>query len=215
MESKACKKALYAALFIIIGILWLVLPGCSSTMPELLPDPPQIPPSFTCEIQFSMEGLEGTAHLERPGRSGELQSASEAARTDNGLELCFSAPETLSGVSILFLDGKARIQIGNVTSDFLTIPNGREAALPDGALISVLGNAMEQASLPSQPKENWSQNKENSEWIFTGNLAGSPDHPASYLGSFRLTVSSDGLPVLLAVDDAGISVQFSQVCPVV
>ena len=215
MEGKAHKAALYAAA-LIVGILWFILSGCSRSIPELIPDPPQLLKAFTCEIQFSMEGLEGTAHLERPGRSGELQSASEAAvNTENGLELCFSAPDTLSGVSVLFLDGRARIQIGEVMSDFLTVPNGQEAVLPDGAFISVLGKAIEQASLPSQPKENWSQDKDNSEWIFTGTLAGSLDEPASYLGSFRLTVSNDGLPVSLAVDDAGISVQFSQVCPVI
>ena len=216
MEGKAHKAALYTTILIIMGILWFILSGCSKSIPELKPDPPQLLKSFTCEIEFSMEGLEGAAHLERPGRSGELQSVSEAAMDiENGLELCFSAPDTLSGVSILFLDGKARIQIGEVMSDFLTVPNGQEAVLPEGAFISVLGKAMEQASLPTQPKENWSQDKDNSEWIFTGSLAGSMDEPASYLGKFRLTVSNDGLPVALAVDDAGISVQFSQVCPVI
>ena len=215
MKGKKCSTAIYTMLFAILGILWLALPGCSETVPELLANPPQIPQSFTCEIQFSMEGLEGSAHLERPGRSGELQPPSAAPlNPDSGLEICFSAPETLAGVSILCLEDISQVQIGSVTADFLTSSDGQNNALPNGSLVSVLSKAISLASLPSQPRENWSQEKDSSNWIFTGNLAGNMETPSSHAGSFRLTVSNDGLPVALAVDDAGISVQFSQVCPV-
>ena len=56
-----------------------------------------------------MEGLEGTARLEYPGRSEELRDTASAAAADGfgGMELSFSTPETLSGVSILYLDGMA------------------------------------------------------------------------------------------------------------
>ena len=136
MKGKKCSTAIYTMLFAILGILWLALPGCSETVPELLANPPQIPQSFTCEIQFSMEGLEGSAHLERPGRSGELQPPSAAPlNPDSGLEICFSAPETLAGVSILCLEDISQVQIGSVTADFLTSSDGQNNALPNGSLL--------------------------------------------------------------------------------
>jgi len=210
MKGKNCNKVVYTVLFAVFITLYSILPGCSETVPELLPNPPQLPQSFTCEIHFTIEGLEGTAQLSHPGRSEELQPSSAAPLNPaSGLEICFSAPETLSGVSILCLDDLARIQIDDVTVNLLTAFDGQNASLPEGSLISILSKAIEAVSLSSQAGENWSHDRDSDNWVFTGSLDGGLEG-----SSFRLTVSNDGLPIDLAVDDAGISVQFSQVCPV-
>lgn len=194
--------------------LCLIFGGCSaSSVPDLLPDPPQIPQSFTCEIQFVMDGLEGAAHLERPGRSEELQTPSEAPlNAGSGLELCLLAPKTLEGITLLYLDGMVRIEAEGVKADFLTVPDGQGTALPDNALLSVLAKALDQASGSARQKERWTC--EGDGWIFTGTLLNnSSDSSQQESGRFRLAVSGDGAPVSLAADDAGISVQFSQVSP--
>ena len=209
-KERAGRRAVRTALLTIFAILCQGLFGCGvSSVPELLPtqDPPKIPETFACDIRFSMEGLEGTARLECPGRSAELQNSSAAAADPfGGMELSFSAPETLSGVSILYLDGTAQVQIGEVQADFLTVPDGQGASLPDGALISVLAKAIGLAA--RSPKEGWTATQEG-EWCFSGNLLGD-GAAAPEWGGFRLTVSGDGYPISLAADHAGISVKFSQ-----
>lgn len=215
-EGPAFFKTICQRLALTIIVLCLCFTGCrTSSIPQPLSDPPQIPSSFTCEIQFSMEGLEGTAHLERPGRSEELQNPSMAPLdAESGLELCFSSPDTLTGVTILYLDGTARIQIDGVYADFPTIPGGQDRTLPDGALISVLAKVLRQASV-SDSRENWTQPRED-EWQFAGNLFGNTDiTSAPDTGNFRLTVSDGGLPISLSAENAGISVQFYQVSPAI
>lgn len=207
----AIRAALRAALLTIFAVLCQGLLGCGiSSVPDLIPtqNPPRIPDTFACDIQFSMEGLEGTARLECPGRSEELRDTSAAATDGSGgMELSFSAPETLSGMSVLYLDGMARVQVGGVHGDFLTVPDGQGASLPDGALISVLAKAIGLAAHSS--REGWTVNQEG-EWHFAGNLLGDGD-TAPERGEFQLTVSGDGLPISLTAGQAGISVRFSQV----
>ena len=207
----AVRAALRATLLTIFAVLCQGLLGCGiSSVSELIPtqDPPRIPDTFACDIHFSMEGLEGTARLEYPGRSEELRDTASAAAADGfgGMELSFSTPETLSGISILYLDGMAQVRIGEVQADFLTVPDGQGASLPDGALISVLAKAVGLAA--RSPKEGWTVNQEG-EWCFAGNLLGDGD-TAPERGEFQLTVSGDGLPISLTAGHAGISVRFSQ-----
>ena len=137
------------------------------------PEPPQLPDTFTALIAFSVHSLDGTA----------------AMTMDDGLELQFLSPETLLGYRICVRDGEVTLAYDDTVSDL-------GESLPDGALVTVLHDAL------SAEEESLQKVFADPVWEFSGTLP-------KAAGTFLLTVSDTGIPLELLAQHAGISVRFS------
>lgn len=155
-------------------LLMLSLTGCKQT-----PLPPQLPDAFTSEIAFTVHSLEGTAAL----------------RMEDGLELEFLSPETLCGCRIA-------VKEQEITLAYEDTVSALGDSLPDGALISVLHDAL------SAEEEGLQKTFADPGWKFTGTLP-------KAAGAFCLTVSDTGIPLELLAEHAGITVAFSDTEPLV
>ena len=166
-----------AALFFSLLLPWN-LSGCTGKAFPALQEPPELASAFTAQIAFSVSDLSGTALLTKTA--------------ENTLRLDFQTPETLNGYTAAIDENGVALSFGSVTVSL-------GDSLPDGALITVLENAL---TLSAQPEEVQTAFQDGF-WQFSGTLP-----KAS--GGFLLTVSSDGIPMELIAERAGISVVFSQ-----
>ena len=154
------------------ALLILSLIGCKQA-----PLPPQLPDAFASEIAFTVHSLQGTAAL----------------RMEDGLELKFLSPETICGCRI-------SVKEQEITLSYDDTVSALGDSLPDGALISVLHDAL------SAEEEGLQKTFADPGWEFSGTLP-------KAAGTFLLTVSDTGIPLELSAEHAGISVVFSDTEP--
>lgn len=122
----------------------LAAAGCSGKSLPLHREPPVLPDTFSAQIDFTVNDLDGSAQLNQ---------------TDGTLELSFLKPETLSGFTASLSGGEVSLSFGGVAASL-------GESLPDGALITVLADAFALARSPEETEAS----PGGGDWTFAGTL---------------------------------------------